>query len=190
MIESLIRLSPNITYWAAWLSIASTAALFIFFGGIAFMGPVNDFLSIFQFLTLVPALFALRKLLSESSPAIINSVSTIALVAIVIFALLQAALVLGLVSFDQTLRAVLLMGSLIAIWWVALGAVSLNGNIFPQRWAWLVLISGIFYLLIAVGFWISGSPEHPLAAIGFLVATITVPWWLFWLSRMLREMIS
>jgi len=188
MIESLIRISPSVTYWAAWLSIASTAALFIFFGGVGFMGPANDFLSIFQFLSLIPALFALQRILVDSNASVINIASGLAFVGILIFAMLQAALVVGLVTFSQTLRAILSVGSLIAIWWVAIGFVSLGGDIFPQRWAWLVLISGVFYLLIAVGFWISGSPEHPLAAVGFLVSTITVPWWLFWLSRLLREM--
>ncbi len=185
MIENLIRISPSITYWAAWLSIASTAALFILFAGVGFMGPVNDFLSIFQFLALFPAVFALRQILGAGNPAIINLVTVLALLAMATIIFFQTGLVLGFFTFQQTLRPILAVGVLIGIWWMTVGFIGLSGNSFPAGLDWLAILSGFFYILIAVGFWISGSPEHPLAAIGFLVAAVTVPWWLFWLSRLL-----
>lgn len=190
MIDSLIRISPTSTYWAAWVTIASTAALFIFFGGVGFMGPVNDLLSVFQFLLFIPAVLALYRILGPSNPGLSGLFSILAIIAMMTIALLQTALVLGTVNFEQTLRPILALGVLLGAWWMVVGQLSLSSGLFPDRLAWLALATGFFYILIAVGFWISGSPDHPLAAIGFLVSAITLPWWAFWLSGLLGEMLT
>lgn len=188
MIDSLIRIAPSSTYWAAWVTIASTTALFIFFGGVGFMGSVNDFLSVFQFLLFIPAVLALHSILGPTNPGLSSFFSILALIAMLSIALLQTALVLGLVGFQQTLRPILVLGVLLGAWWIVVGQLSLSTGLFPARLAWLALATGFFYILIAIGFWISGSPEHPLAAIGFLVSAVTLPWWAFLLSRQLGEM--
>jgi len=188
MIDSLIRIAPGATYWAAWVTILSTAALFIMFGGVGFMGPVNDFLSVFQFLLFIPAVLALHRILGPANPALSGPFSVIAIIAMLAIALLQSALVLGFVDFQQTLRPILAIGAFLGAWWLVVGGLSFISPQFPASLAWLALATGFFYILIAIGYWINGSPDHPLAVVGFLVSAVSLPWWAFLLSRTLREL--
>jgi hypothetical protein len=88
------------------------------------------------------------------------------------------------VSFEQTLRPILILGVVLGLWWLVTGVLALNGSILPSGLAWTGMIAGASYIVIAIGFWLSG-PQHPLAAIGFLVGAVASPAWAIWLGRLL-----
>lgn len=182
MIETLMRNAAASSYWFAWLTIVSTLALFIFFGGVGFMGPVNDFLSVFQFLFLIPPILAVGRALAGKP--LIGALTWVGLLGALAIALLQVALLLGRVRFEQSLPYVLYAGVLVGLWLLAAGLFTLGGAPFPARFGWLGVASGVSYLVIAAGYMLAG-PQHPLAAAGFAVGAVTLPWWGFWLSRLL-----
>ena len=70
MVSYLVNNAGTSAYLAAGFAIISFAALFIFFAGVTVFGPINDFLSIFQMLFLIPVALALYQLLRSTAPTI------------------------------------------------------------------------------------------------------------------------
>jgi len=170
-------------YLAAVFSILGFIALFIFFAVGGVFGTINDALSVFQFLFLIPVALALYLIFRERWPVLSGLVSLVAILAMGIIAVLQIALVFGLVRFEQTIGTILIVGSFIGLWWVVTGILMGQEGLFPSGLAWAGIIAGASFITIAIGFALRG-PEHPLAAVGFLFGAIAVPVWAFWLGRL------
>lgn len=181
MSESANTFAGWSAYLAAIFSILGFIALFIFFAVGGVFGTINDALSVFQFLFLVPVVLALHQTLRQRWPALSGIVSLVAIVAMLAIAVMQIALVFSFVRFEQTIGAILLLGSLIGLWWIVTGILMRQEAFFPTGLAWAGIIAGASFVIIAIGFSISG-PQHPLAAVGFMVGAIAVPVWAFWLG--------
>ena len=184
MVSYLVTQAGTSAYLAAGFAIVSFAALFIFFAGVSVFGPINDFLSIFQMLFLIPVALALHRMLRQTAPEISFLVTAGAILALSSIAILQSLLVIQAVSFEQTLRPILILGVVLGLWWLITGMLAIIGSTLPSGLAWTGMVAGASYIVIAIGFWLSG-PQHPLAAIGFLVGAIASPVWAIWLGRLL-----
>ena len=184
MVSYLVNNAGTSAYLAAGFAIISFAALFIFFAGVTVFGPINDFLSIFQMLFLIPVALALYQLLRSTAPTISLLTTAGAVLALAIIAVLQILLVVRIVTFEFTIRPILILGVVLGIWWLATGFLAFNSGALPTGLAWTSIIVGVSFMVIAVGFWIDG-PQHPLAAIGFLVGAIASPVLAIWLGRLL-----
>jgi hypothetical protein len=184
MVNYLVDNAGTSAYLAAGFAIVSFVALFIFFAGVAVFGPINDFLSIFQMLFLIPVVLALYQLLRSTAP-VLSLLTTIgAVLALASIAVLQIFLVLRIVTFDFTIRPILILGVMLGIWWLVVGVLIFISGTLPTGLGWISMIVGASFLIIAVGFWIDG-PQHPMAALGFLVGAIASPVWAVWLGRLL-----
>ena len=183
MSESLNNFAAWSAYLAAVFSILGFMALFIFFAVGGIFGPINDALSIFQFLFLIPVALALYLIFRERWPALSGIISLVAIVAMLVIAVLQLALVFRFVRFEQTIGTILIVGSFIGLWWIVTGILMRQEVLFPSGLAWAGIIAGASFIIIAIGFALKG-PEHPLAAVGFLLGAIAVPVWAFWLGRL------
>ncbi|MDX1612769.1 MAG: hypothetical protein R3300_00590 [Candidatus Promineifilaceae bacterium] len=181
---AFLRLAGWSAYAAAGAAIISFVALFIFFAVGGFFGPINDLFSVFQMLFLIPVALALHQLLGETAPILSAAALVVGIGAMVVLAGLQAALVAGLVAFEQTLRPVLAVGGVLGLWWLAVGYLSFQHDGLPNGLAWAALVSGASFVAIVVGFG-QGGQEHPLAAVGFLIGAVAVPIWSIWLGRLL-----
>jgi hypothetical protein len=110
----------------------------------------------------------------------------IGIIAMLALAILQTALVVGKVEYEQSLRPVLTASAVIGLWLVVNGALASRGShrerTVPRGLAWVSLISGIGLILTDVGFWIGGE-EHPLAAVGGLVAFAGIFIWAIWFGK-------
>jgi hypothetical protein len=126
----------------------------------------------------------LRQILRHISPGLSLAVTTLTILAMVGITILQSALVLGLVRFEQILRTVLILGGLVGLWWRVIGILSLSSEALPISLASLSIAADVSGVLVVVGFWLWGQ-EHPLAAIGFLTNALIVPVWVIWLGRLL-----
>jgi hypothetical protein len=184
MVSFMVNHAGISAYLAAGFAIISFAALFIFFAGVAVFGPINDFLSIFQMLFLIPVALALHLMLRQTAPAISFLATAGAILALSIIAVLQILLVARVVTFEFTIRPILILGVVLGIWWLAIGILAFISGALPTGLAWTSIIVSISFMIIAVGFWIEGL-QHPLAAIGFLVGAIALPVWAIWLGRLL-----
>ena len=165
-------------------AIIAFAALFIFFAGVPVFGPINDAASVFQMLFLIPVALALHHIFRDSAPTLSLLAVSIAIFAMLVIAVLQSLLVLGLVRFEQTLRTVLLMGGVVGLWWLLAAYLAFGHPAFPSGLAWTSVLAGASGVLLVIGFWLGGQ-QHPLAAAGFLVNAVASPIWAFWLARLL-----
>lgn len=173
-------------YLAAIATIISYGALFIFFARGGIFGPINDAASVFQMLFLIPVALAIHEIFRHNSPALSLIVVSIGILAMVIIAILQGALVLQFVRFEKTLNSVLWMGGVLGGWWLFNGWFSLMNDMFPELFSWLGIVCGVSALVLVVGFR-RGGQNHPLAVIGFLTNAISVPIWTIWMGNILSS---
>lgn len=174
--------------WSAYLNAISNVvgalALALLFAGYAPFGKVNDASSVFFALSLIPVALAFHQLHRSVAAPSSLVITTIGIVAMLTAAILSALLVFGLAGFGQTLRAVLSANAVIGVWMVCSGILALVGSSLPRGLAWVLIVAGMGLVLIIVGFWIGGQ-QHPLTAIGGLVALVGNLIWAVWLGHLL-----
>lgn len=175
-----------LTGWSALIhavaGVLSLTTLMLFFARGGLWGPVNDTLTVIWALSLIPLAgwFFLGNRLS--SPLLTTAAAVIGIGSMVIFALLQAMLVLGLVRYEQTLPAILTLTGAIGVWLILNGIMDRALQAHPPVLHLAMLAAGVGLLLSAVGFWLGGE-QHPLAAAGFIsgfIADFVWPAWLAW----------
>lgn len=184
--DSMLRL----TAWAAVLNgaatITSTVSLMLFFAVGGVWGPISDGASVLWALSFLPLVWLLYRMHNPFTSSLSLLAAAAGLGAILLFASLQSLLVLGVVSFEQTVGTVLALTGVIGIWLLVNGLLSFVALSLPSGLSWVVIAAGIAYLLSAVGFGLGGQ-EHPLAAAGFIAAAVAGPVWTFWLARLLAN---
>jgi hypothetical protein len=182
MNQTQIRLVGWSAYANGVLMLANMVTLALMFGVSLFWGTVNDALSVpwmLSFLPLAVLLASVNERVLGRAVAVGTALAGTA--AVVLFAVLQSLLVVGLVRFEQTFAAVVTLGGVLGLWLLANGLLALKGKTLPGGLAWLSVVFGLSYILGTVGYWLGGY-EMPLlwggAALGFLVG----PVWAFWLG--------
>lgn len=186
MLKFLMENAGVSAYLAGAFSIVAFLALFIMFAGVGIFGPINDALSIFQMLFLVPVFLVVYQLLRGRAPALMLALTIAAVLALLVIAFLQVLLVVRQVRFEQTIRPILYVGFALAAWWVAVGTLSLGKSSLPGGLAWAAVATGVSYAAIAAGY-LAAGPQHPLTAVGFLVGAVSTPVWCIWMGRMLTS---
>jgi hypothetical protein len=98
----------------------------------------------------------------------------IGIIAMLALAILQTALVVGKVEYEQSLRPVLTASAVIGLWLVVNGALASRGShrerTVPRGLAWVSLISGIGLILTDVGFWIGEKSIPSLQSVDWLLS--------------------
>ena len=195
MIDFLARHADTFAYLAGVAWVLGMVALGIFFAGVGTFGPINDAISIFQFLFLVPVALALHRMLGPQSPALSLGAAIVGIAAMLIVAVLQLLLVWGVVRFEQTIQWILVLGGIVGIWWLVTPTLSLSPVLvghgpaqgaLPAGLAWVGIIAGAGAVVAMVG-WLVGGQMHPLTLAGFVPFTIAVPVWAFWMGRVLAR---
>jgi len=170
---------------AGIVSILSFLALFIFFAGVGVFGPINDALSVIQFLLLIPVFVAFHLIVRQQSGGIAGLITVTAVATLLAMAIMQTLLVLRQVQFEQTLRPILLLGLVLGVWWILTGLWSRDIAGVPDGLAWAGIVTGVSFIVIALGFLFFGH-AHPMTAAGFLVGAVAQPLWAIWLGRLLQ----
>lgn len=70
MVDFLIENSDKSAYLAGAASVLSFLTIFIFFAVGGVFGPINDAISVFQFLFLLPVALALHRVLNPYAPVL------------------------------------------------------------------------------------------------------------------------
>ena len=136
--------------WAALLSAVATLATLI--TGIAFFavserfGKLNDTVSVFQMLLMLPVAVALYVLTQPSRPGLALLALGVGSIGMLIAAVLQGLLVVGVVSFEQTIGVVLSAGGAIGLWLVLANAMTLTAGVLPLSLAAFGIAAGVGYL--------------------------------------------
>jgi hypothetical protein len=167
------------------LMVANMVTLILMFTVSLSWGRINDAISVAWILSFLP----LAALLVQVNQPVMGrgvsvAVALIGGIAMLIFAVLQALLVIEQVRFEQTLGAVMTLGGVLGLWLLLNGLLALQGKTLPAGLAWLGFGYGLSYVIAAAAFWTGGYGQPVLwtgAAVGFLVG----PVWSFWLGRLL-----
>lgn len=183
--ETLARSAAPAATAFAVTSILSTVSLVLMFSGAGVFGPINDGLSVVQFLLLVPVALAFHRLLPAGGLPLPSLATGVGILAMLTFAVLQSLLVVGLVRFEQTLGPVLATGAVIGLWFVVINALLLRSLSLPGWLPWAGIVAGLSFILTAVGWFFLGGIQHPLVAVGFLIGAVLLPVWGFAMGRAL-----
>lgn len=184
MSDSLVRQAGWSAYANAVLTLLNIATISLFFATGGFWGTLNDGVSVFWILSFVPVAVLFSQLHRSVNPAVSLITAAAGIVVMVAFALLQFLLVIGMVSFEQTIGAILTLGGLVGLFLLIHGLLAQAGQTLPSRVIWSTLIYGLGYMAAAVGFWVGGM-WHPLATAGFAMGTFAGVLWGIWLGRFL-----
>jgi hypothetical protein len=171
MEQSLVRLAAWSAFAHAALSVFGLAALLLFFALGGFWGPLNDLLSVFWALTLIPVALLFYQLLRPLHTPPVLVVTIVGIAAMVAFAVLQFLLVVRLVAFEQTLNTIMVLFGVIGLTLIASALLARQAGTLPGRLFWSMLAYGAGYAVSSLGFWVGGS-SSPLAAAGYLAAGI------------------
>jgi hypothetical protein len=174
--------------WSAYVSAAANILGFVtliaFFAVGEPFGVINDLTTVVLALSMVPLAFVLHELHRRAAPTLSFGAFVFGIFAMVGAAVLQALLVLGLVSFELTLVAVPVAFAVIGLWLGLNSYLGRNSGTLPSGLIWIGIIAGAALVLVLVGI-LLGGPQHPLAAVGGLTAVICYPVWAVWFGRLL-----
>jgi hypothetical protein len=186
--SQLVRFAGWSAYVTAVAIPISFVTLFVFFAVGGLWGPINDISSVFFALSLIPPALAWHHLHRSLFPRLSLVNLAIGIIAMLTLAILQAALVVGIVEYEQSLRPVLAATLVIGLWLVVNGVLASRGShregTVPRGLAWVSLVAGIGSILVGLGFWIGGE-EHPLTAVGGLVSFAGIFIWAIWFGKLL-----
>lgn len=181
-IESLSRAATLAAVLNGIASIASTMSIILMF---VFGGPwgrVNDATSVVWMASFVPIALLFYAVLRDRHTIAAAIGLAVGLICIVLFSLVQLALTLGIVSFEDTCQAVTFLGAGVGLWLVISGVLFQVDGLVSGRIILLTLMLGTGYLLGGIGFVLSGW-QHPLALGGFASTALLCPLWAFALAR-------
>lgn len=170
--------------WAALVAAAATVigmvTLLLFFRRGGRWGPANDAASVVLMLALVPVALALAELERPIvGDAVATLIAAIGIVPMVVVAVLQALLVVGRVTYEQTKLAVLGFGAVVGVWYL-LTALATADSAVPLGLRLAAAAAGLGFIAVGIGF-VRGGERHPASAIGGLVlfvASLAVQVWL------------
>lgn len=172
--------------WSAWLAAAMTVigmvTLLLFFARGGRWGMANDVASVVLMLATVPVALVLAAIELEVVTTAAIVVALIGIVPMLAAAVLQALLVVGRVTYEQTKLAVLGLGAVVGLWYILTAIVS-NATALPDGLRLLAAVAGIGFIAVGYGF-ARGGERHPAASIGGLalfVASLGFHVWLGWL---------
>lgn len=170
----------QLTGWSAigssLLSVIATVALLLMFAVNSAWGPVNDAASVAWALLHIPIVILLYVLVRGVHPTLALIGSIVGMTCLLIFAIVQSALVIHLITFQQSEKAVILMWAGIAIWLLFSGVLAHAGESLPPLVISLTLLLGVSYAIGAAGY-LSGGLESRLALFGYAGSAIIGPLW-------------
>ena len=179
---SLAQLAGASAWLAAVMTVIGMVTLVLFFARGGRWGWYNDVASVVLMLSLVPVALVLAVIELEVVTTVALVVAAIGILAMSTVAALQALLVAGRVTYDQTKLAVMGGTALLGLWYL-LTALVTAGTAIPDGIRIASALSGIGFIVAGYGFAVGGE-RHPAAAAGWLVAfvaTLVFQAWLGWL---------
>ena len=183
--------NAKLSRYAGWSAIVSAVAsivglvtLIMFFSLGQPWGTINDISSVVQALSILPVLLALHRLHSLDAPVVSLAAFGIGVLGMLIAAVWQTLLIIGVITFAQTAVISPIAFGVLGISLILYGYRIYRNGMLPRKLALLSLITGAGFVTLIVGV-ILGGQEHPLSAIGGLIAAIGYPIWAVWFGRIL-----
>jgi hypothetical protein len=170
-------------YLSALTTMLTAVTAFLFFAINERYGKLNDAVSVFQMIAMLPIAAALFTLMPENSRGLALLAAAVGGIGMLVATVLQAMLVAGSVSFEQTFNTVLTTGGTIGLWLVVSNALLIETEALPIGLAIVGMVAGAGYVLTMLAFRIGGQ-EHPLNYAGATLALLGYSAWSIWLGRL------
>ena len=168
---------------AAWLAAVTTVvgavSLLLFFSRGGRWGLLNDVASIVLMLAMIPIALVLAIIALEVVSTVALVVAAIGILGMLGVAVLQALLISGRLTFDQTVLPVQAFGAVVGVWYL-LTAITTGGTDLPEGLRLAAAVAGVGFIAVGIGF-ARGGHSHPLTGIGgaaLFVASIVCFVWL------------
>lgn len=160
--------------WSALIAAVATVigavTIVLFFAKGGAWGALNDASSVVLMLATIPVAFLVAAIESEVATTLVLAPTAAGVLAMLGTAVLQALLVARRVTFEQTKRPVLVLGFVVGLWYLSVGAfashTALDGPL-----GWLAFVSGLAFIAVSYGF-LAGGERHPLSVGGGAVLLV------------------
>ena len=163
--------------------VISGVALALFFGGAgAFWGPVNDMFLVVTVLALILPILAVDRLAAQQGVGWMRFVSIATILGVVVIAIGQTALVLGMLTLDGSYVTGSIGFIAIIVWLVALPVLAFGSGVLPSTVGWAALAVLLLIVVEAVVVMASMGPLVAIASVALLAALAV---WLWTLSSTL-----
>ncbi|TAK13597.1 MAG: hypothetical protein EPO32_04705 [Anaerolineae bacterium] len=171
--------------WSAYLSAGVTVLTFItgilFFTRGAPWGRINDSVSVFQLVFMIPIAISLY----------VANPGGLALVALMLGlagmsagAYYQSLIALNAANYEKAGRWSLTAGAGVGAWLILANIVGLQNGGLPMGLLSAGWVAGAAYLMLVAGFW-RGGQGHPLFVGGSLGVVLAYPIWAVWLGSLM-----
>jgi hypothetical protein len=180
---SLAQLAGLAAWLAAAMSVVGMVTLVLFFSRGGRWGLYNDVSSVVLMLVLIPVALVLAAIELEVVTTTALVVAAIGILGMLVVAILQALLVLGRVTYEQTKSPVMGGTAVLGVWYLLTALVS-GGTEIPDGIRAASAASGVGFLVAGYGFAVGGE-RHPAAAGGWFVAFVGTLVFLVWLGWLL-----
>jgi hypothetical protein len=185
-----VRRGSTAAYVAAVAGLVAIVTLALFFTAGQPFGTINDIALLVMTVALAPVMLAFYELggVTPLLPARLSLGGAIA--AIAVWSAVQAAMIVGLVSFDYDAPATgwfaveAVMTIFIGAWLV--GAPLLAGPWLPTGLRWLGAVDGLGWLVFGAGL-LAGGAFHPLTYLGGVGYQVLFPIWMWLVGRHLQR---
>lgn len=178
MIASLAGLSA---WLAAAMTVVGMATLVAFFSRGGRWGTYNDVASVVLMLALIPVALVLAVIELEVVATMALVIAVVGVGSMLALAFLQALLVIGRVTYEQTRYPVLGIGAVVGVWYL-LTSIATDHTAVPDGVRAASAASGLGFIAVGYGFARSGE-RHPAAVVGGLVlfvASLVFQLWIGW----------
>lgn len=178
MIASLGGLSA---WLAAAMTVVGMATLMAFFSRGGRWGTYNDAASVVLMLALIPVALVLAVIELEVVATTALVIAVVGVGSMLALAFLQALLVIGRVTYEQTRYSVLGIGAVVGVWYL-LTSIATDHTVVPDGARAASAAAGLGFIAVGYGFARSGE-RHPAAVVGgivLFVASLVFQLWIGW----------
>jgi hypothetical protein len=172
---------------SAWLAAAMTVVgavtLLLFFSRGGRWGTWNDASSVVLMLAMIPVALLLTIIALEVVTTVALVMGAVGIGAMLVLAALQALLVAGRVTYEQTKVAVLIGGGVVGIWYL-LTAIVTGSTGLPDGMRVAAAVAGLGFIAVGIGF-LRGGQDDRLAQAGGLALFVASLVFLVWIGALL-----
>lgn len=174
----------GVSAWvAAAMTVVGAATLMLFFSRGGRWGTWNDASSVVLMLAMIPVALVLTVIALEVVTTLALVIGAIGISAMLVLAVLQALLVAGRVTYEQTKVAVLSLGSVVGVWYL-LTAIATGSTDLPDGLRLAAAVAGLGFIAVGIGF-LRGGEQDRLAQVGGLILFVASLAFLVWLGALL-----
>lgn len=174
---------------SAWVGAAMTVVgavtLMLFFARGGRWGTWNDASSVVLMLAMIPVALVLTLITIDVVTTSALVIGAIGIGAMLVLAVLQALLVVGRVTYEQTKVAVLVTGAVVGIWYLLI-AISSGSTALPDGLRLTAAVAGLGFIAIGIGF-LRGGQQDRLSQVGGLALLVASLVFLVWIGALLLD---